>query len=198
MIAPASEELRINVNGQLLAGWQEFEVYRGVEELPSGFVISLTEKYPKFDEIVPVPFQSCEVFLSDDKVLTGFVDIYEPSYNKSAHRVTIAGRSKTEDLVDCSVDVDALGAATGTWEIGPGTIGTAAKTICKPYSIDVVLPDDDPALPYPFIVQPGMTCFQLLEEMARSVQMLIWDDAQGRLVISRVGKKRAASALVEG
>jgi hypothetical protein len=26
----------------------------------------------------------------------------------------------------------------------------------------------------------------------------VWDDAQGRLVISRVGKKRAASALVEG
>jgi prophage tail gpP-like protein len=43
MIAPDSEELRIHVNGQRLAGWQEFEVYRGVEELPSGFVISLTE-----------------------------------------------------------------------------------------------------------------------------------------------------------
>jgi hypothetical protein len=34
MIAPDSEDLLIVVNGQRLAGWQEFEVYRGAA--PSG------------------------------------------------------------------------------------------------------------------------------------------------------------------
>jgi prophage tail gpP-like protein len=37
------KRLVITVNNQRLGGWQEFEVSRGVEELPSGFVISLTE-----------------------------------------------------------------------------------------------------------------------------------------------------------
>jgi prophage tail gpP-like protein len=87
MIAPDQEELQINVNGQRLGGWTEFEVYRGVEELPSGFIVALTERYPgQASEIVPVPFASCEVFLSGDKILSGYVDIYEPSYSKGAHR----------------------------------------------------------------------------------------------------------------
>jgi prophage tail gpP-like protein len=43
-----------------------------------------------------------------------------------------------------------------------------------------------------------MTLYQLLEEMARSVQVLLWDDPQGRLVLSKVGTKRAKTPLVEG
>jgi len=49
-------------------------------------------------------------------------------------------------------------------------------------------------------VQPGMTVYQIIEELARVTQMLIWDDAQGNLVLSKgsaVGSKRAGSALVE-
>jgi prophage tail gpP-like protein len=192
--------LTIKTAEKVMGGWLDASVTRGVERLPSGFSCALTELYPgQAAKVVVAPFSKCEVYLGADKILTGFIDLFEPSYDADVHQVIIQGRSKTEDLVDCSIDVDAITAGFSTWELRAATIGDAARRVCAPYDIEVVLPDDDPKLDKrPFILAPGMTCFQLIEEMARTVEMLVWDDADGRLVISRVGTKRAGSPLVEG
>jgi prophage tail gpP-like protein len=199
-IAPDSEELTIRVAGKTLGGWTEFSVTRGVEQLPSGFAIISTEQ-PLVIPSAIAPFAACELFLGSDKILTGFIDVVGPQIDAHQHLVTIAGRSKTEDLVDCAVDVDAIAAASGgTWEIKAATLGAAAKQICDPYGIKVLTPDGDPKLDsaYPVIVQPAMTCFQILEDLARITETLIWDDADGNLVFSKVGKTRAATSLTEG
>jgi prophage tail gpP-like protein len=48
-------------------------------------------------------------------------------------------------------------------------------------------------------IYPGYTAYALLEELTRSVGMLLWDDANGDLVISKGGTGgRAGSAIVEG
>jgi len=200
-IAPDQEPLTIKTGGKVLDGWLSASVTRGVERLPSGFSVELTETYPgQAERAVVSPFAPCQVFLGADLILTGYIDVYGPKYDRESHTVIIQGRSLTSDLVDCSVDIDAITAGSSTWEINAGTIGAAAKMICSPYNIEVVLPDGDAKLDStrPFVLAPGMTCFQLIEEMARTVEMLLWDDARGRLVISKVGKIRAGCPLVEG
>ena len=201
-IRPDDEELTIKTGGKTLGGWLSLRVMRGVERLPSGFMCQLTERYPgQAAQVAVEPGATCQVFLGSDLIITGYIDKYQPAYSGTAHTVMLMGRSKTEDVVDSSVDTEALSEATGgTWEVKAGTIGDAAKLLCKPLHIDVSLPDGDVPLEptYPFIVNPGMTVYQLLEEMARSVQVLMWDDPQGRLVLSKVGTKRAATPLVEG
>lgn len=198
---PAPDDLVIKCNGATVSVWQSFTVTRGIELLPSTCEITATERLPSMpSDAVVAPFDVCEVFLGADKILTGYVDVYAPEADAEHHEVTIGARSKTEDVVDCSVDVDALSAANGgSWQIKSATIGQAAKMLCEPYGIKVVLPDDDPPLnvQYPIAVQPGMTVYHVIEELARMTQMLIWDNENGDLVISRVGTKRA-DPLVEG
>ncbi len=198
-IRPDSEELTIKTAGRILGGWLGVRVSRGVERLPSGYVVSLTERYPgQIGQVATTPGSTCEVFLGADLILTGYVDKYAPGYSAGQHEVSLIGRSKTEDVVDCSVDVDAVG--VNSWELKAATIGEAAKKIVKPLGITVTLPDGDAKLDpkYPFIMNPGMTCYQLIEEVAATVQMLVWDNEKGELVISKVGTKRAGTALVEG
>jgi prophage tail gpP-like protein len=200
-ISPDSEELTIKVGGKTVGGWERFSVTRGVELLPSTLTVDLTEAWPEqAGNVTLAPFQECSVYLSRDLILTGYVDIYEPSYAATRHEVRIGCRSKTEDVIDCSVDVDALSASTGTWAITGGTIGSVARMLVKPYGVTVITPDDDPALDpqFPVSVDPGMTCYQLIELLARLTQMLVWDNEKGELVISRVGTKRAGNPLVEG
>jgi prophage tail gpP-like protein len=197
---PDDEELTIRTGGRTLGGWTRFSVTRGVELLPSTCEVSLTERSPtQVGAAVVAPFSECQVFLSEDKILTGYIDVYQPSYDKQHHEVQIACRSKTEDIVDCSVDIDKLGG----WQIRDKMIGEAAKKLVAPYKIQALTPDGDEKLDprFPVIVQPGMTVYQLIEEMARQTRMLVWDDADGNLVLTKgsaVGKKRAGSALVEG
>lgn len=201
-IAPDDEELTIKTGGVTLGGWEQFRVSRSVENCASYITVGLSERYP--DQLRKTsfePFDTCEAYLSGDKILTGYVDRYLPAYDAHDHPVTMSGRSKTEDLVDCAVDIENLGGPGKiAWSVSAATIGEAAKRVCDPYKIDVTGDGMGEKLDtsYPFIVNPGMTCWQLLEELARAAQVLIWDDEQGRLVLSKVGTKRAGSALVEG
>jgi prophage tail gpP-like protein len=115
--------------------------------------------------------------------------------------VRLIGRSRPEDIVDCSIDIIQTGRV-----ISATTIGQAAKILLAPYSIGLSMPDGDATLPGPvqnMAAYPGYTGYFLLEEMVRSVGMLVWDDANGNLVISKGGTgangiKRAGAAIVEG
>lgn len=197
-LPPDREELTIKTGGRILGGWERISVTRGVELCPSHFDIELTERFPgQAGAAIVSDTATCTVALSGDLVLTGYIDRYQPAYDKHQHRVRIIGRSKTEDLIDCSVDAVKTG-----WDFGANTIGQAAKIVCDPYGIGVSLPDGDAALPdvaKHMWIYPGYTAYALLEELTRSVGMLLWDDANGDLVISKGGTGgRAGSAIVEG
>ena len=195
---PEADELTILTGGQRLAGWTALRVDRGVEMLPSSFAVELTERYPgEARQAVVTPGSTCQVYLGKDLILTGFIDLYWPHQDATAHVVSIQGRSKTEDLVDCSLAEPTV----PPWVMQTATFGEAAKKVSQPFGIEVALPDGD--FPWgnqvqAFVIQPGETCGQLLEELSRAAQALLWDDAQGRLVLSKVGAKRAAGSLIEG
>jgi prophage tail gpP-like protein len=199
-IAPDQETLTISTGGKTLSGWLEVSITRGVEICPSSFSVSMTERFPgQAAKAVVDPGSPCTIAISGTTILTGYVDAFLPGYDADSHTVHLLGRSKTEDIVDCSVDADAVG-----WEIYGGNgaaVKTIASKICAPFGVNVVMPDGDSALPTgaAFSVYPGFRCFQLIEELCRSVGMLAWDDANGNLVISKAGTAgRAASSLVEG
>lgn len=196
-IKPDDEELVIKTGGMTLGGWTGIRVSRGVERLPSGFICELTEHYPGQLQAAVMPGATCQVLLSGDLVLTGFVDIYQATLGPEQHKVTIVGRSKTEDLVDCTLDPQG---GVDSWEFQAATLREAAERLAKPFGIDVSAPDGDLPLDpkQPFIVEPGQTIYQMLEPMARTAEALLWDDENGRLVISKVGTKRAGSGIVEG
>lgn len=196
-IAPDSEELTIKANGATLGGWEEIHVVRGVERLPSAFYIRMTDKFPgQIGEVLPTPGAACQIYLTGDLILTGYVDVFDVRLAAGQHEVLLKGRSKPEDLVDSAINGDEIGG----WTIVADTIGEAARKLAKPFKIDVSLPDGDFPIPPPnvFSIEIGATGAQLLEEMARTTGSLVWDDPQGRLVISAVGTGRANTALVQG
>src|ERR1700730_514843 len=100
MIAPDQEELVIKTGGLYLGGWTSLRVTRGVELLPSHFEVELTERFPgQINKVIVDPTSSCEVSLSGDLILTGYIDRYQPTYDKGQHMVRIIGRSKTDAFV---------------------------------------------------------------------------------------------------
>jgi prophage tail gpP-like protein len=160
----------------------------------------MSERDPRKVTDVVTQFAPCTVMIGSDLIITGFVDVIEPRYDKFGHEVTLMIRGKCEDLVDCSVDVDALAAGTGGWVIKSGTVGSAARLLAKPYNVTVVVNGEDVSLDaaFPIHVSPGATVGQILEELGRVTERLMFENEKGEFVISTVGKMRAATALVEG
>lgn len=193
-IAPDAEELVILTGGLRLGGWLSARVQRGIERLPSRFLVELTERYPgQAGTAVVDPGSTAQVFLGADLILTGYIDLYNPEYDGQQHVVRIEGRSKTEDLVDCSVAPPAV----PPWSAS-GNFAAFATKLAKPFGISVVGGDVNLPSQSTFEINPGETCAQLLEDLARSVELLMYDDPQGRLVLAPVGTTRAGSPLVEG
>lgn len=187
----APDDLVIRVGGQELSGWEEVRVTRGVERVVSDFEVAMTEHYPGADRIVVQPGQSCEILLGDDLVVTGYVDRYIPEFSARQHTVRVAGRSKTQDIVDCS-------AVWPGGQIMNGTVLAIAKTLCDPFGITVSALDDVGAVIPQTNLNVGDTPFDVIEPMARYRGLLMYDDTQGNLVFARVGKTQAASGFTEG
>ena len=102
----ADQNPTLTVDGKIYAGWTSLRVSRGLDRCASDFDIAVSERWPEQDEPWLIqPFAECVVSIGPDPVLTGYVDGYQPMFDRAAHGVRILGRSRTEDLIDCTPDI---------------------------------------------------------------------------------------------
>jgi prophage tail gpP-like protein len=183
------------VSGELYSGWQSLRVTRGLDRATADFDLSVSERWaagvPGEENVWQIlPGESCEIRFEGETVLTGYVDAYRPSYDASTHAIRLTGRSKTCDFVDSSVMVEG-GQFKGM------TVGAIARSLAQPFGIEVVVEQEGP--PEPEVqVQQGETCFALVERLSRLQELLVTDDALGRLVLTRAGAGQASTALRHG
>src|SRR6202521_4193864 len=87
---PEDDDLVINTGVQLLGGWQQFRMTRGIEKMPSDVEIRLTERYPgQMGKSIVEPGAPCTVTLGGDLILTGFIDRYYPTIDAHDHQAMI-------------------------------------------------------------------------------------------------------------
>jgi len=186
----AGEDAVLRIEGRDYAGWTAISVTRSMEQGCATFTVQVVERWKGQDQPWQIEvFKPVEVLLGSDVVLTGYVDKYAAQIDAASHTVTITGRSKTADLVDCT-------AVPG--ELRGNTLEAIARSAAAPYGIDVIAEGDAGAvipLAAPSRDQP---IWSWLEELARSRGVLLTDDGAGRLVLAQAGEQRAPGQLVIG
>lgn len=180
-------------NPRSITGWTGVRVSRGIERCPSDFDIEFTEPSPNVSDVLVQPGDQCEVYLGPDLVLSGFVDRYMPSYDAHGHTIRITGRSKCQDIVDCSAK----------WP-GGQLLNTpllqVAQKLCAIYGIPVTLaPGADQGNPIPQLnIMVGEPIYDVLERLCRYRALLLYDQPDGSLLLSGIGTVQAASSFQEG
>lgn len=177
-------------NWTAYTGWMDQQVTRGIELCPSSFQVAATAKGPAGALQVNVgPGWECQVMLGNDLVLTGYVDRVSPTLAKDQHTITIVGRSKCEDLVDCS-------AAFSTFQLNTTSALAIAQTLAKPAGIAVKPIGDIGSTVIPqFGVILSETAFDIIERVCRFAALLAYDDTDGNLILTRVGSTSMASGF---
>lgn len=188
--------VRLRVNGMDYGGWKEVSISAGIERLARDFTLSVTDRWPGVAGQGSVPHRIrpgdlCELYIGSDKVLTGFVDATQISYDDRQVSVGVKGRSKTADLVDCSAINE-----PGQWR--GRRIEAIAAELARPYGIGVRAEEDTGAAVSDHQVQQGETVAESLDRILRIRHLLATDTAEGELVIIKVGAQRADTALVLG
>ncbi len=124
-------------------------------------------------------------------LLSGYIDNYLPEVEANRHAVRITGRSKTEYIVDCTPDIRG-------GQFAGYKLDAIARAIASLFKIDVVV-QTDVGEPFPdATIEQHETGFAFLERLARLRSVLMSDDEQGRLVLTRAGNDRAHDALLQG
>ncbi|KAF1040290.1 MAG: hypothetical protein GAK35_03544 [Herbaspirillum frisingense] len=164
----------------------------------------MTEVYPaELNALRVEPGEYCELLVGDKSLARGYVDRYHTSFSGNSHSIQMSGRGKCQDLLDCSAE----------WPAGQFVNATAyslAQNLASAYgkspSGDVqhpinVLCNEDPAtlrrLPQLNLIL-GETAYEVIERVCRYSSLLVYEDFDGDLVLSRAGTDAMSSSLVEG
>lgn len=184
----------LRVNGVDFGGWLSVDISAGIERVARDFSLSVTRSWPG-ETTIPRrirPGDVCELFIGADKLLTGYVDATPVRYDSGQVSVSVTGRSKTADMVDCAAIHK-----TGQWR--GAHVESIAADLAAVYGITVFTDINTGAVLPEHQVQPGETAFECIDRILSLTQLLATDDALGRLVFISAGSGgRAATALKTG
>lgn len=199
MSAPpgAGDVLTLLVNNQSWTGWQRVAVTRSMDTVPASFDIQVTEKYPLAPDISIKPGDPCQVKIGSDLVITGYVDRYAAILSPQDHTVRIAGRSKSEDLVDCAAFVGEPGAGAG-FQIMGGTALSIAQALAKPYNVTISSIAGPGANIPQFNVNLGETAWEIIDRVTRFSKLIAYDMPDGSVVMAQAGSETMASGFSQG
>ncbi len=183
-------DVLLKIDGIIHAGWQSIQLSFSLESIANTFQLSLTDKWA--DDAEPRRIKTgsaCEVWIDNTKVITGYIDDVTPQYDATSHTVSVSGRSKAGDLVDCSHPGK---------QYSSRKLKQLADDLCKPFDIKVLVDkgvDISQALSAKEI-ETGETIFEFLEQLARYRAVRLISNVDGDIVITQAGKSRINTALI--
>jgi len=185
-------EIRLSSNSKAFYGWKSLKVARGIETVASTFELGITEDVSKKLKQAKIRRgDKARLWIDNDTVVTGFVNARRPTYDANTFNITVSGRDKTGDLVDCS-------AVYKGGQFLDQNFGQIAKALCEPFDIKVHIYANVGEKFKKFKLQEGETVFEALERGARHRGLLLMSDSLDGLVITTAGKDRIATPLVLG
>jgi len=183
-------DVTLLVNGTAIAGWTTIRVTRGVERIPADFDIGLTERYPHTADVLVMEGDPCVLAIGGDTVITGYVDRVSEQIDAHTHALSVAGRGKCEDLVDCSAVFD-------SFQFQNVSTAEIAAMLCEPFGISV-RPASQGIIHPQVCLNVGETPYSVIERLCKVAQLLCYENEYGDLVIGPVSTDEAAGGFALG
>jgi len=187
-----ADEVRLLVDGMEFTGWTTIRIIRQLESASGSFRVEGAHRIPW----PLLPGAPVEVVVANahrqDTILSGHIDDLTASGRTERREVTIAGRDKTADLVDCSETTDP-GEWTGL------TLRELVLEILRPFGIELRTELTSQGEPFPtFKIQTGEKAWNAIERACRMRATLAFADGDGALVLAKPASRFSNVALVEG
>jgi len=190
--------LEVRIEGNRYTGWTSAAVSRSLDALSATFELSVTSQRGAFPLL---PGVDVSIFLpgtlpiGDRLILTGRVDRVQASLTPDSHSITISGRDRTADLVDCSIDPEAPA------ELYDVRVDEIVRELARPFGVAVEANFDTSTSERfeKFAYMQGESPFAAIDRATRLRGLLAFTDRFGKLQIERPGGPgRTLTDLVEG
>jgi len=183
-------DVTLTVNGSTVAGWKSVRITRGMERIPADFDISMTERFPNTTTAVVMEGDPCIVKIGADAVITSYVDRVAESVSATTHTISISGRGKCEDLVDCAAQFD-------SFQFMNVSTADIAAQLARPFGISVKALSAGILHPQ-VCLNVGESPYAVIDRLCKLAQVLCYEDADGDLVIGPLSTVEAAGGFALG
>ena len=184
-----TDPVTLLVDGTRFSRWTDISITRGIDRTVSSFQFTAGDA----GQGLPfLPFAECEVYIGQDKFLTGYVERIGVELDRDHNVLRVSGHSKTIDLTQCTPDVQ-------SGQFAGATVASIARAICALFGIDVVVKTDKAgAVVQNTNLERGETAFRFLERLGNLSGVLLSDDENGNLVLQIAGDDSSDTLLEQG
>lgn len=203
MMLPAltsTRALTLEIGGRQWDEWSAVELTRDLDDISGGFVLTLRDASRSratwaAASVVAIGAAAkagaaATISIRGGVQLIGWVDDVASTVQDGWVSLSVTGRDKTGDLVDCAASVD------GPFEFRGLTLAQAMARVVKPFGLTV---RDDVGLTTrhdKLSIDVGETAMSAIEKWARQEGVLITSDGIGAVVITRSGATRMQTAAL--
>lgn len=174
----------LKLDGYSIEGWTAISITRSLDALADTFDLQLTTEVSSKPPPVEVnEGQACEILYGDEVLISGYIDTVDLSYNATSTSLTVSGRSKAGDLVDCTA-VKPGKRTGGSWK--NSNFLTIANDIVGPFGIKAFCDLGDPVETY-FKLTEGESCFDALERLGKDYGLRVCSFPDGDIQYTRAG-----------
>ncbi|HFO6565850.1 TPA: phage baseplate assembly protein, partial [Escherichia coli] len=187
-----SNTVTLRTDGRLFTGWTSVSVTRSIESVAGYFELGVNVP-PGTDLSGLAPGKKFTLEIEGQIVCTGYIDSRRRQMTADSMKITVAGRDKTADLIDCAAVYSG-----GQWK--NRTLEQIARDLCAPYGVTVrwELSDKESSAAFPgFTLDHSETVYEALVRASRARGVLMTSNAAGELVFSRAAST-ATDELVLG
>ncbi|MTW19356.1 Mu P family protein [Rhodoplanes serenus] len=195
-----TRRIALHLDGGIYAQWTRAEIHRDIGELSGSFRLELRDPeasaaswpYASLIEAAasPAPGLAVTVTIDDEPVLIGWVDDVEPEAGEDGIRVSIAGRDKTGDLIDCAAQ------PKGPSEFKALKLDALVRKLVAPFGLSVRAEVDVGEKFDRAVIDAGETVRSAIEKWARQRAVLVTSDGVGGIVLTRSGRTRGPGDLI--
>ncbi|MDJ8697560.1 contractile injection system protein, VgrG/Pvc8 family [Salmonella enterica] len=178
--------VELKVDGKIFSGWTSVTVNRSIETMAGYFDLGVNVQ-TSTDLSSLAPGKPFTLSIDGQTVITGYTDGRRRQMGADSMKITIAGRDKTADLIDCAAIYKG-----GQWK--KRTLEQIARDLCQPYGVAVrwELTDAESAAPFTsFTLDHSETVYEALGRAARARGVLITSNAVGDLVFTRADESHS-------
>lgn len=180
-------DVTLRADGKFFGGWTNVEINRGVDLLSGQFSFGLTEKFPGQPERWALePGTECQVLLGGTPVITGYIDSSDRKISKDAHAVSVSGRDKAADLVDCAAIMPPPASPWGGIQ-GKHGLKDLLERLCKPFGIAVHNESGSDAVVQNVAITPGDTVHEFMRGLESAAGVMFTSDGRGNLLAIKPG-----------
>lgn len=182
------------IGGKSYTGWKSMSIRRDLTAVSGSFSFSVFDKWRQLEDQWPIkPGSEVRIFIGTQKVITGYIDDLEAQFSPDERSITITGREKTGDLVDCTAPAE-------PGELKNVTILGIANKLIAPFGVSAVVDTgvDIGSSFSSWTIKQGETVFENLDRAAKQRGLLLISNADGNLVITSRGSQTTPTELTLG